>query len=40
MVFMDADVQAAFVEAMWGASGLRASVMRMHINSPDYAFES
>jgi len=40
MVFMQQDVRDAFVEAMWGGSGLRSSVMRMHINSPDYAVHS
>ena len=40
MVFMQDEVRGQFVEAMWGESGLRASLMRMHINSPDYAVHS
>ena len=39
-VFMTAAVREETVEAIWGESGLRASVMRMHINSPDYAVHS
>jgi len=40
LVFMEDSVRNAFVEAMWGESGLRSSVGRMHINSPDYAVHS
>ena len=40
MVFMEDSVRGEFVEAMWGESGLKASLMRMHINSPDYAVHS
>ena len=40
MVFMNATVRAEFLEALWGASGLGFSVMRVHINSPDYAFQT
>jgi glucosylceramidase len=37
LVYAEPAVRAAFVEAYWGASGLRASLMRVHINSPDYS---
>lgn len=37
MVFMNADTRAAFVEALWGETGLRATFGRVHINSPDYS---
>jgi len=40
MVYMESPVRDTFVEAMWGESGLKASVMRLHINSPDYAVHS
>jgi glucosylceramidase len=40
MVFMNGSTRAQLVEAYWGASGLGFSVSRLHINSPDYAFES
>ena len=40
MVFMTPELQSQFVEAFWGETGLKASVMRMHINSPDYAVHS
>lgn len=40
MVFMTPEIQSQYIEAFWGESGLRASVMRMHINSPDYAVHS
>ena len=40
MVFMRPAVRAQYLEAMWGESGLGWSVMRVHINSPDYAFQS
>ena len=40
MVFMEPALRESFVEALWGQSGLRSSVMRMHINSPDYAVHS
>ena len=40
MVWMNASVRAQLVEAYWGASGLGYTISRLHINSPDYAFES
>lgn len=40
IVFMDAPTRSQFVEALWGASGLQFSIGRVHINSPDYAFQT
>ena len=40
MVYANADIREQFVEALWGESGLRASVNRVHINSPDYSVHS
>lgn len=37
MVYMTPGTRATFTEALWGETGLRASVGRVHINSPDYA---
>ena len=40
MVWMRPDVRSQLVEAVWGSSGLGYSISRLHINSPDYAFQS
>ena len=40
IVFMNDAVRAQFLEALWGQSGLGFSIGRVHINSPDYAFET
>lgn len=40
MVWMSNETRAQFFEAMWGASGLGLTIGRVHINSPDYAFQS
>lgn len=39
-VFMSPSVREAFLEAYWGESGLRYTLGRVHINSPDYSFAS
>ena len=40
LVYATPDMLDQLLEAVWGESGLRSSVMRMHINSPDYAVHS
>jgi glucosylceramidase len=40
LVYAQPAIRDALVEAVWGATGLRSSVMRMHINSPDYSVHS
>ncbi len=39
-VFANATTRGAFVEALWGASGLRLSLGRVTLNSADYSFQS
>ena len=40
MVFMYEPVQAQFLEALWGSTGLGLNLMRVTINSADYSFQS
>jgi glucosylceramidase len=40
LVFMNDSIRSQFIESFWGQSGLQASLMRMHLNSPDYSVHS